>query len=104
MNERVRRARRNETDTMSAVERLTDVPKTDPNIDNGPESRIGRMSLLGLGCVETRDDPSSRLGFTPLRRFWADFDRISGFSACRRFWRASVRQNGDLSRRCAISG
>ena len=69
----------------------------------GPNSRlqtevnfIARRSTLGLGCVETHGDFSSRPGFTPLRRFLADVDRFSGFSACGRFWRAPVPWNGDL--------
>jgi hypothetical protein len=68
--------------------------------DKAKPIQTGKFAIhtLGLGCVETRGDFSSRSGFTPLQRLLAAVDRFSGFSAYGRFWRAPVPWNGDLSR------
>jgi len=53
------------------------------------------MSGLGLGCVETRGDFSSRPGFTPVRRFLAGVGRLFRIFGV---W-AVVADSGALERR-----
>jgi hypothetical protein len=53
-------------------------------------------SAVGLGCVETRGDFSSRPGGAALQHSLVDVDRFSGFLACGRFWRTSAHRSTNL--------